>query len=249
MTTIDTTVTTIPALPCISLEGIQPFYEALGFTLTYRQKSPNLYLIFRREGFELHFFGLKGLVPEQAFTTCLVIVPEVEELHATFADGLRRLFGKLPVAGIPRITRMRPGQSRFTVVDPAGNSVIYIRRGEAEAETEEKSGLSGGSRMEKALATAARLRDFKNDDAMAANVLDKALASREPAAPTERARALAARAEIAVAMGEMELARTLGAELQTLSLSDEERERLRDELETADRLTRALAPDGESRDA
>jgi hypothetical protein len=64
-----------------------------------------------------------------AFSTCLVLVSDVEGLHQTFADAMRRVLGKVPVAGLPRISRMKPGQTRFTVTDPAGNSVIFIKRG------------------------------------------------------------------------------------------------------------------------
>ena len=30
-------------------------------------------------------------------------------------EALQRKFGRLPVAGIPRLTRMKPGQGRFTL--------------------------------------------------------------------------------------------------------------------------------------
>src|SRR6266498_4871495 len=120
---------TIPCLPCVSLEETFPFYEMLGFEVTYRQKAPNVYGVIRRGACELHFFGLKGLEPKAAYSTCLVLVSDVEGLHQTFADAMRRVLGKVPTAGLPRISRMKPGQTRFTVTDPAGNSVIFIKRG------------------------------------------------------------------------------------------------------------------------
>ncbi|MSR60776.1 MAG: hypothetical protein EXS05_24575 [Planctomycetaceae bacterium] len=234
--------TTIPALPCVALAETLPFYQVLGFDVTYQQKSPNPYAVVRRGGIELHFFGLKGLKPEEAFSTCLVIVPEVESLHATFAEALRQAYRKLPIAGFPHITRMKPGQSRFTIVDPAGNSVIFIKRETQSATGKRKPDGRSQSRLAKAIDTAATLRDSKGDDAAAANVLDVAVARNEPATPVDRARALAARAELAVALGDAQHARALGVELRKIPLSETDRRRLRHELDAANQLERSLLP-------
>jgi hypothetical protein len=226
---------TIPALPCVSLSEAFDFYKLLGFEVTYQQSSPNPYGVIRRGGCELHLFGLKGLKPEAGYSTCLVIVPDVERLHQTFAEGLRGGYGKLPIAGFPRITRMRKGQKRFTVVDPSGNSIIFFIRGDAEEERRDEK-LSG---LRRAIETAGILRDSKGSDAMAAKVLDVALARYQDATPAERARALAARAELAVALGDAERLAAVRSELQQLPLSDSERESLRDELQAADELERS----------
>lgn len=129
----------IPCLPLISLQETIAFYGVLGFEVSYQQNSPNTYLALDRGGLALHFFQVRGLKPEAAYSTCLVIVAEVERLHASFASSLRRALGKLPSCGFPRISRMKPGQSRFTVVDPAGNSVIYIRADAADDYDESQS--------------------------------------------------------------------------------------------------------------
>ena len=118
------------------------------------------------------------------------------------------------------------------MVDPNGNSVVYLRRDEPEGKDQKLTGLP------KALATATRLRDSKNDDASAAKVLDVALARYPDARPLDRARALAARAELAVALGEAELLRTVRAELHAIHLPDHDRETYRHELEAADALER-----------
>jgi hypothetical protein len=227
----------IPVLPCVSLDETLGFYRLLGFQETYRQATPNPYAVVERAGAQLHFAGVKGLKPAEAYTTCLMIVPEVERLHQVFAEALRSVFGKLPVSGLPRISRMRSGQSRFTVVDPAGNSVIFIRRN-APDDYDESQKPQSSSRLGKALRAAARLRDFKGDDLAAAKVLDVALARKEPALPIERARALAARAELAIALGDETRARDAREELQRIALSDEEREQFHGELEAADALAR-----------
>ncbi|AKU93627.1 hypothetical protein AKJ09_00291 [Labilithrix luteola] len=228
-------MTTIPVLPCIDLDETLAFYRLLGFVVTHQQTRPNVYAALHREGAHLHFAGVKGIDPKKAFSTCLMIVPEVEELHALFADALRGAYGKIPVAGVPRISRMRKGQSRFTVVDPSGNSVIVIRR-DGEAKDATKPSSKPLSRLGRALEQAILLRDFKNDDVGAAKVLDVALSKSEPCAPIERARALAARTELALAAGDRALARSLRNELSRLELTRAERAAISEELSAADRL-------------
>ncbi len=220
---------TIPVLPCISLPETVAFYGILGFEVTHQQTTPNVYAAMRRGEVNLHFMGIKGLDPAKAYSTCLVIVPEVEGLHQTFADDLRQAYGKVPVSGLPRISRMKKGQSRFTVVDVAGNSVIFIRR-DAPGDYDDAAAEPPTTRLGHALRTAARLRDFKNDDRAAARVLDVALAKKDPTTPLERARALATRAEIALAQENHPRAQALRAELDDLELSDDERAQLRPDL-------------------
>jgi hypothetical protein len=167
------------------------------------------------------------------------MVPEVEQLHETFAGALRGAYGKLPVAGIPRITRMKPGQSRFTVVDVAGNSLVFIKQGAPEEDETAGDAIAprdGESRLVRALRLAARLRDFKTDDAGAAKVLDVALAHAGPADPLERARALAARIELAVVLADSARAAALRAELAALPLSEAQREEIGRELDRAREL-------------
>ncbi|MDF2695228.1 MAG: hypothetical protein K0S65_3611 [Labilithrix sp.] len=231
-------VVTIPLLPCVSIDEAIGFYRLLGFEVTYQQARPNPYAALRRGDANLHFFGLQGLDPKKAFSTCLIVMPEVESVHKMFAEALRGAYGRVPVAGIPRISRMRKGQSRFTIVDPAGNSVIVVRSDEANDTTTPSS--KPLSRLARALEQATILRDGKNDDLAAAKVLDVALSKDEPWSPIERARALAARTELAVALGDGTRAATLRDELGKLPLSNEERARFAEELNAAERLEHSL---------
>lgn len=231
--------TTIPVLPCISLPETLAFYKSLGFEVTHEQTKPYVYAATRRGDINLHFMGIKGLNPDASYSTCLVLVPDVERLHQTFAEGLRQAYGKVPLSGRPRISRMKKGQSRFTVVDVAGNSVIFIKQGAPEDDDEGASEPYSSSSLGRALRTAARLRDFKNDDAAAAKVLDLALSrSAASADPVERVRALAARLEIAVAIGEPDRAEALRAEIRGATLTEEERARCRRELDAVDAALR-----------
>lgn len=230
-------VTTIPCLPCVDLPETIAFYEGLGFRVTYQQKSPNSYGVLRRDDWELHFFGFKGFEAAANYSTAIVIVPEVEQMHAAFADMLRAAFGKLPIRGFPHITRMRPGQGRFTIVDPNGNSVIYIKRAAHEKEaSDEAADSKPQSPLEKALAMASRLRDSKNDDRAAAKHLDVVLGKHPDAPVLERARVIAARAELAVALGETAQARQLLQDLESMPLTKADRKKYADEFAAAERL-------------
>jgi hypothetical protein len=203
---------TIPALPCVSIDDTLAFWSALRFVVTYRQKAPSAYGVVERDGYALHFFGLKGLDPAAGFSTCLVLMPEVEGLHAELESSLRTFLGRAPSRGLPRISRMRPKQTRFTITDPNGNSVIFIKYGaedEADAQAYKDPSLTP---LQRSLKLADRLRTFQGDDHAAARALDIALAREGPESPPDRAEALTARAELARALEDPSLAERLEAE-------------------------------------
>ena len=197
MSARETTESVIPLLPCASLDETLDFYQALGFEVTHQQREPYLYAAVRRGQIELNFASLRVYGAKNAFGAYLVFVPEVGSYHRAFADGLRARYGSIPTAGLPRITRPRKGQTRFMVFDPSGNMVIYIDRDEPEGAYGEAEGQM--SELAQAIGNAAFLRDTYANDEAAAKVLDGAIERHEAAAPLDRARALAARAELAVA--------------------------------------------------
>jgi catechol 2,3-dioxygenase-like lactoylglutathione lyase family enzyme len=223
--------TTIPVLPCASLAETIEFYGRLGFTVTHKQSAPYLYLALRRGDAHLHFHGLAGVADldrPKAVGTCLWLVPDVAALHGEFAAALRAAHGKLPIRGIPRISRFRPGQSRFMLVDPTGNSVVVIRHDEPTKQPARSD--EPLSRLARALRQSFHLRDFKTDDAAAAAVLDRALA-RDDGPPLDRARALLARAELALALGDPSLADRARAEVAALNLDADALARLQPDLD------------------
>src|SRR4051794_35226202 len=160
---------TIPLLPCPSIDEIASFYEMLGFEITYRQTRPNPHVAVRREDINLHFFGMDGYDPAQSYSTCLVIVADTGELFEAFAAGMRSVHGKLLVSGIPRMTRPRLRNDRytgFTVVDPGGN---WIRIHQAAKEPEAQTKLA------KAMENAARQADARGDERQGLKILEGAL--------------------------------------------------------------------------
>ncbi|WP_330270624.1 hypothetical protein OG205_25700 [Lentzea sp. NBC_00516] len=160
---------TIPLLPCRDIDEIASFYEMLGFSITYRQTRPNPYVCLRLEDINLHFYGMDGHVPEQSHSTCVVIVEDTGPLFEDFAARMRAVHGKLLISGIPRMTRPRLRNDRYTgfaVIDPGGN---WIRISKATQEPEARTKLA------KAMEDAARLGDAKGDERQALKILEGAL--------------------------------------------------------------------------
>jgi hypothetical protein len=160
---------TIPLLPCPSIDEIASFYEMLGFEITYRQTRPNPHVAVRREDINLHFFGMDDYDPAQSYSTCLVIVADTSALFEAFAAGMRSVHGKLLISGIPRMTRPRLRNDRytgFTVVDPGGNWIrIHMAAKEPEART----------KLAKAMENAARQADAHGDERQGLKILEGAL--------------------------------------------------------------------------
>jgi hypothetical protein len=228
--------TTIPLLPCATLEATLSFYQALGFDVTL-ESEPHPYGTARQGAVELHFSRLSMYGAKNAFGASVVLVDGVADYHRRFADGLRSKLGRVPVAGLPRITRLHPGQGRFTLFDPSGNMVIYVDRTESGGDWETVPGLSP---LAQALGNAVFLRDTYCNDEAAAKALDNALERNPSASATDRARALAARAELAVALGNAEAARAVRVQLEQISLSGADRQRWQQELLAAEHLERWL---------
>lgn len=233
--------TAVPQLWTGDLTGTLDFYRTLGYTVTHEQTRPYVYGAVEDHGCALHFVPTPkdaGIPAERA--GCIVMVDDVASRHRAFTAALRSRYGKVPAKGLPRITRFRPGQSRFTVFDPAGNQVIYIQRDEPpEVEYGGSKELDGLARV---LDNARILRDFKNDDKAAFRVLEVGLGRFGAEAPRlDAARALAALAELAVATGDPGGADRFRARLRAMDLSGDERASIAEELRACDDLSAWLS--------
>jgi catechol 2,3-dioxygenase-like lactoylglutathione lyase family enzyme len=241
------TATVIPALPCRDLDEALPFYRALGFEVTYRQERPNPYAAVRRDDIELHFFAVPGFDPGESMHTVIVLVPDTGALHAAFAAGLREAFGKVPVSGIPRMTRPRRIQGTrggFMVVDPGGNW-LRISRQRTESDTD----LDGGpqdrpaeseGRLARVVAAAARQADSHGDEAAGIRMLETGLARHADAPPAQRLPALVYLAELHVRTGNRDAAAVVLAQVAALELSAADRDRLAADLASAAALAADL---------
>jgi hypothetical protein len=228
MTDVTPNESTVPLLHCVSAEETLAFWRALGFAVTYEQTKPYLYLAFRWSGFDIHYGAAPaGLDPALENTGgCLVMVDAVAPYHAAFTEAMRRAHGKMLAKGRPRMTRYRPGASRFSIVDPSGNTIIFIQRDEPEEL--EYGGSKALTGLTKVLDNARILREFKSDDRAAFRALNSGLRRYGDAAPAvERALALAALIELSVAIEEPERVPEWGTRLRAVDLTHDERERVR----------------------
>lgn len=172
----------IPLLPCTSINETEAFYKALGAVVTYKQKIPNNYIALRLNNIEVHFFALKQQAPADNYSTCYLVVPDIDGFYETCRAGLRSLYNKIPLKGYPRINPLKDipayGVRQFIIVDPSGN---YIRIGQPIAKTdslifpENNKAPVKGSPLAKAYELGSRLADAHGDFETAARELDKAL--------------------------------------------------------------------------
>ncbi|WP_211824721.1 VOC family protein [Streptomyces alfalfae] len=240
----------VPQLPCRSIDEITTFYGALGFRTTYRQTRPNPYAALRREDLEMHFFAIEGFDPADCYGACALYVPDTGALHRAFTDGLRSVYGKVPVRGIPRLTtpRRRKNDGRrtgFTMVDPGGN---WIRVFNAVEKSAPEVAPAATGKLATALENAVVLGDSKGDTAQAVKILDANLAREQATAlPVDLVEALVYRAELALRQAEPARARALLARVRAVPLEEDERRRLADSLTLAEETSRDLAPDASPR--
>ena len=220
---------TYPILPCRELDESIAFYESLGFKRTYRQVRPNPSAVVALEDIQIHLFGMEGFDPAQSYGSVIIAVPDPDSLYHDLASRLRAAYGKLPVAGIPRILRPRKryGTVRgFTVVDPGGNWLRVYKLGDSE----EESAAEKAEGLTQIINVAARLGDAHGDESLALKTLENGLHRfRDVAGALELARAQLYRAELAVRTKDYELARSSLAAAKSLDLTDEERTALADE--------------------
>jgi hypothetical protein len=234
---------TIPALPCASINDILEFYVALGFEITYHQARPNNYAVVKYEDINLHFFTMKGYEPKNSYSTCLVLVPDLIGLHQIFTGALRSRLGKVPGAGIPRISKLNTSnydkQVRFNIVDPGGNWIRFIQQGD-QPSLDQSPQKEGQTKLSRAVQSADWVMEAEGDFAKAAEVLDKALAHDDPAPPAHRVQALVLRAAVAISLDDPDHARRLLAEMRSIPLDDETRAALTDEMQRAEDMEKGL---------
>jgi catechol 2,3-dioxygenase-like lactoylglutathione lyase family enzyme len=233
--------TTIPLLPCRSIDETSEFYRMLGFELTHHQTRPNPYIVLARDDWELHFFGVDVLDPENNYGTCLVFVPDTGALWDGFAEGMRAAHGKVLVSGIPRMTRPRKrantgNRAGFSVTDPSGN-VIRIFPQEEDADERR----APQSRLGRTLVKAIVLGESKGDTAQAIRILDATLERSGDEAPKpELLDALVYRAELALREGDDTRAAEILAQVAATELSDPDRKAVANILVVAEGLRHHL---------
>lgn len=189
---------TIPILKYVAIDATLIFWETLGFKITYRQDRPYKYGVIQLEGCQLHFYHNKSVDISTPDNSCLIIVNDIENVYRKFSNSLKGKLGRVPSSGLPRISRMKPMGTRFTITDPSGNAVIFIQHGGKDESDYESADQKDLTEFGKSIALAVRLRDFKEDYPAAGRTLDNAL--KKPGIEDEidhLAEALIIRAELA----------------------------------------------------
>ncbi|MBR8742077.1 glyoxalase [Nocardiopsis sp. MG754419] len=237
--TVRANETPIVTLHTHDAEATLAFYTMLGFETTWKQLKPYVYLAFLWSAIELHYSRApKGLDPtEENGGGALIMVDHVAPYHATFTAAMRAAHGKVLSRGLPRITRLRPGATRFSLLDPTGNHLIFIQRDEPEEL--EYGGSAELAGLAKVLDQVRIYREFKNDDHAAYRYAKSGL-KRHPDAPAvERATAHAVLVELATALDRPEEAARRRDDLQSImddELTEEERQEVERELDHAEEL-------------
>jgi hypothetical protein len=199
----------IPLLPCTSINETETFYKALGAVVTYKQKAPNNYIGFNLNDIEIHFFALKQLKPAENYSTCYLVVTAIDPLYETCRAGLKTLYNKIPLKGIPRINPLKDmpayGVRQFIIVDPNGNHIRIgqpITKTDSLVFTENNKAPVKGTPLAKAWELGSRLADSHGDFKTAAKTLDKALTIADANDSLNLLKVLILRADVAQRLGE-----------------------------------------------
>lgn len=217
---------TIPTLSCISIEETLSFWEMLGFTITYKMTRPYQYGVVERNGYALHFAPRVKGIDTDFYYGCLVMVYDAKKVYEDFKRRFKEYMGKVPHSGLPRISKMKPGATRFTLTDISGNCVFFINYGNEDQETWEKVNDKNQTPLQKSIAAAIRFRDYKEDEKASVKTLDVALKKVENEAQVDIAEALLMRIDLATILNEPIREKECRTLLTQVNLSDKEKEQL-----------------------
>ncbi|MBE2999007.1 glyoxalase [Nocardiopsis sp. HNM0947] len=236
----------VPVLGCVDADATVDFYRMLGFRVEHDQRRPYFYMALGWSGLHVHFVDApKGTDPaKEEGGIALVMVDDVAAYHAEFVAGMRAARGKVLARGVPRITRFRTGSSRFTLVDPNGNSLLFIQRDEPEEL--EYGGSPELEGLGRSLDEVRILREYKTDDAHAYRRAKSGFKRHGADAPAvERARMLAVLVELGTAVGEdPEVIRGRLEELDAIELTGEEQAEAAGDLDAVEETRRWFAEGG-----
>lgn len=242
---------TIPLLPCQTIQPVVDFYSALGFEITFIQKSPYAYAVVERGDVELQFFGMKKYEPSESFSGCYVLTDDVDGTHTAFRAGLKAAYGKIPTRGLPRIgpvKEMSYGVRQFLMTDPGGNTIRIGQPNGTDSDGHHQPPPK--EPYARALHLAVAFADSKQDLGAAVKILDRALRDAEASdgglskegAPTavQLYRLLVLRADVAQRLNDIEEARGLLDRASAVGLTAAERTEVGDDAGRAAELLESL---------
>lgn len=118
---------TIPIFDCVfDIDKHLEFYKALGFSITYYQKSPYRFASVQSDFTEISFYADKSFKIGDKASGCYIVVDNIEIIYDKLKENLKKSYGKIPTKGMPRISRINQTSEDFRVniTDYSGNSLI-----------------------------------------------------------------------------------------------------------------------------
>ncbi|NRS51995.1 VOC family protein [Brevibacillus sp. HB2.2] len=214
-----------PMIPSDNVDESVAFYSALGFEIVRDETFPYRFAEVRDGDLRLMTSSYAQFGGRKAFGALIVSVTELGKFHDRFANNLKNALGTVPLSGLPRLTRRSRDGSQFRLFDPFGNMIVYM-----DKHYTPPLYLESQDHTDEILNQVWFLRDIYANDRAAANMLDRSLEETKNETGIGRARLLAARAELAVARGELELATRLEDMLAHIHLQDSEIRKFQEEL-------------------
>lgn len=190
----------IPIFPCMDVKTHADFYASLGFEIVELIIRPNPYLVIGFQDIELHFWRSKGLTAEENASMCFIRIPNVDNLHDTFASNLKAATGRVPRNGFPRLSRVRDlkDDRRFTLSDPAGNTLYF---GTPATEEDRFFRTLDNPEHAELFATLYDLIYSKEDAVVANRLLPRLLKEIDALSPPDQAKLLLVSMEIHLQLG------------------------------------------------
>jgi catechol 2,3-dioxygenase-like lactoylglutathione lyase family enzyme len=219
----------VPMFPTANLKATLEFYTMLGFAVLYEQHAPYVYGSVSLENIQIDFFGNKAIdLNQETGHICLVVLTNIDELHASFSSQIKKTFGKQIRSGIPRVSGLndaRKNDRRFNLLDPSGNRLTFIQVGEKLPKAAKSS-----TPLVKAMLGAKVFAYSKDDPQLAAQHLDKALAKANSESAIIQFQAFVLRADIAAALDDRATLEKYMKAAKNLVLEEHEKLEMQEEL-------------------
>lgn len=237
---------TIPIFDSIyDLDTHLEFYSAMGFKVTYYQKSPYRYASVESSFTNIDFFANKEHDKEKG-GGCYIVVPNVKEIYDDVIASLKESYGKIPSKDLPRVSKLNKTaeDNRFLINDPSGNTLIIgTPFGDStELMDQEERRLKYSTKKEKAYSQAYRFAYSKEDFVAAKYLLEANFAEQDEDIPdTLYFKAKVLEADILLSLGNNEKVMELVEVLQSFSFIIEDKDAISSEAERLNEIEEEIA--------
>ncbi len=195
---------------------------------------------------EFSFYGVRNYEEEGNIGGCYVHVPNVKEVYQELRASVKAYYGKIPVKGTPRMSRLNQTAEdwRVNVTDASGNTIIIGEQiGDSttlmNAEEERVKKLT--SPFEKSYAQAYRFAYSKEDFLAARNTLEVAFRKSNSSISNEilfKARVL--QAEVYASLEQNKQAEKSIQEADQVALTLEEKDAVKETSERLDEIRKEI---------